>query len=656
MNRGFIAVLVLATTFGATLPASAQAPRKDYIWARSTSATITMDGVLNEPAWAQADSVVIHMAQDTGIPGSGWFYEQGVAPSDPTYATIRFLRQGNQLWMGAYIRDKSIGGSGDFLRSDGLLMAIKDHLSPSRPAPPAEYFYTWWSPENPVAASAPGAVIGFRGRWTGGCNDPTPDCTRPRTAQEIAAWDARTGVGGTTNTDAVDDWGYVVEMRFDVGPTVMGYDFTKPGGDVVEWNISIYDTDWNWPNTASFSSNRVWWEGPWGRDAYFHNVRILGRSDVTTTSGAAPALGPDIRIPDAGSLAAPTMDGLLTDAVWQKAPHFDIRYNDTALRNTYPGQGPWRSGQVQFAVNQQPLPTVLDPGDCTVSYFFKGDKLYLGFDVRDQIVQYYSPAVPTRWDGAIVSINNYSLRSADNNQLVGYKLSWEVGPTAAASPQDELPALISQGGAQVVLHLKNPSSPVCDCPADTTDRATSDIGYTAEMWIDLTKIGYPTGRGDGRIFLGIDLLDGDSFTNWPDSYGTRVWWQREFAGGSGAGGGGPDGPAWGYLDPTILVGVGDPDPAPQSPLALLGASPNPYRSRTAVHFSLARPSDVKLEVYDMQGRMVAARDYGRQPAGPSHVIFGDDRMASGLYMYRLRVADGVDRSTTTLAGKMLLVR
>ena len=44
MNRGFIAVLVLATTFGATLPASAQAPRKDYIWARSTSATITMDG------------------------------------------------------------------------------------------------------------------------------------------------------------------------------------------------------------------------------------------------------------------------------------------------------------------------------------------------------------------------------------------------------------------------------------------------------------------------------------------------------------------------------------------------------------------------------------------------------------------------------------
>ena len=41
------------------------------------------------------------------------------------------------------------------------------------------------------------------------------------------------------------DTGYTVEMRFDL--TVMGYDVTQPGGDVVEWNISVYDTDWFWP-------------------------------------------------------------------------------------------------------------------------------------------------------------------------------------------------------------------------------------------------------------------------------------------------------------------------------------------------------------------------------------------------------------------------
>ena len=49
---------------------------------------------------------------------------------------------------------------------------------------------------------------------------------------------------------------YYVEMRFNLTP--MGYDVTRPEGDVVEWNISVYDCDWFWPiSVTSFSSNRV---------------------------------------------------------------------------------------------------------------------------------------------------------------------------------------------------------------------------------------------------------------------------------------------------------------------------------------------------------------------------------------------------------------
>src|SRR5262249_47331464 len=128
MNRGFAAALAFTAMVCTALPALAQAPRKDYIWARSTAgAPITLDGVLNEPAWAKADSVVIQMAQDTGIPGSGYFYESGIAPIDPTNCTIRFLTVGNTLYMGAYVRDHSIGGSETFNRFDGFLMSIKDH-------------------------------------------------------------------------------------------------------------------------------------------------------------------------------------------------------------------------------------------------------------------------------------------------------------------------------------------------------------------------------------------------------------------------------------------------------------------------------------------------------------------------------------------------
>ena len=663
MNRGFIAALVLTFTCCAAWPSFAQAPRKDFIWARSTAgAPITLDGILNEPAWAKADSVFIQMAQDTGIPGSGFFYESGVAPNDPTRATIRFLTVGDTLFMGAYIPDHSVGGSDVFNRFDGLLMSIKDHSTTVRPAPPVEYFYSWWWPEDPTAANAPGAPIRFRGRWTG-CNDSPSNCTRARTAAEVAAWNAVTTVGGITNDDNnVDgdpnddnDWGYVIEMKFDL--SVVGYDITKPAGDTVEWNVSIYDCDWLWPFQASFSANRVWWQNPWGNDFWFHNVRVMAKPTVTINSGPAPALGPDVRIPAADNYTAPVMDGQLTDAVWADAPHFDIRYGDTGLRASYRGEGPWRSGEYQIGVNgydghdlSHPWPTILDPADCTVKWFHKGDKLYLGFDVRDQIVQYYDPAV-SRGDGFIVTLNDYAARSSSSHQLKAYRYTFQVGPTGQALALDELPPLITAGGAQVVLHLKTTS------PLDTLDRTSSDVGYTAEMWIDLTKIGYPSGLGDRRIFLGIDLQDGDSFTNWPDSYSARVWWQREHAGGSGADGGSRDGPAWGYLDPALqVVSVPPPGGEDTGRLALLGNGPNPFADMTSIYFTLPRPGSVRLEVFDLLGRRVALRDYGHQPAGLSHVIFKAQGMKSGLYAYRLRVAEDGGGSVATMAGRMLLTR
>src|SRR5262245_61927368 len=158
MNRGFASLLILAAALGVTIPALAQAPRKDVIWARGTNgAPITLNGILNEPAWAQAEAAVLRLRPDSGIPGRGPDHASGVRPSDWTYATIRFLTVGNQRYMWAYIRDRSIGGSGTFNRFDGLLMSIKDHATFTRPAPPTEYFYSWWYPEDPPAANAPGA-------------------------------------------------------------------------------------------------------------------------------------------------------------------------------------------------------------------------------------------------------------------------------------------------------------------------------------------------------------------------------------------------------------------------------------------------------------------------------------------------------------------
>ncbi len=641
MNRAFTTTLVLAATLSAALPSAAQSPRKDVIWARSTAgATITMDGVLDEPAWAAAESSVILFGMDAGIPGSGWRFNGGIAPSDPSKTTIRFLRDGNQLWMGAVVRDKSVGGQKLWERWDGLLMAIKDHANASRPSPPSEYFYSWWYPEDSLAAVAPGALPRFRGRWTG-CSDNPSDCARARTQQEMDAWNAVTVVHGISNDDNTDDWGYVVEMRFDV--SVMGYDFNQPGGDAVEWNISIYDCDWFWPFQPTFSSNRVWWQDPWGNDAWYHNVRVYGRSDVTINSGAAPTVAPDVRIPAADNFAAPVMDGVLTDEVWQSAPHFDIRYGDALLRNSYPGMGPWRSGQYQPMVNARQA-SVLNPGDGTVRWFFKGDKLYVGFDVRDNAVQYI--ADQDRWDGFTITLNDYAARGSLDNQILIHKYSFQVSQAGGALAQHELPQLIGQNGAEVALALKAGTT------VDTTGQ-TADAGYTAELWIDLTKVGYPIGRGDGRIFLGIDLLDGDSYTPFTLSYATRTWWQRE----TGNEGGGPDGPAWGYLDPLLqVVGVEDDGSPVAARPALLGIQPNPFAREASISFTLVRPSDVTLEVYDLRGRRLEMRSYGRKASGSQQIRFDGEGLESGLYLYRLQVREEGTGAKAALAGKMILVR
>ena len=127
------------------------------------SGTITLDGKLDESGWAKAESKVLVFGKDNGIPGSGWKIEGGFLPTDSTKATIKLLTYENQLYLGAVIPDKSIGGSPDFNRFDGLLMAIKDHANGMFPKPPAEYLYSWWFPDS--LTLTPGVLPDFRGSW-----------------------------------------------------------------------------------------------------------------------------------------------------------------------------------------------------------------------------------------------------------------------------------------------------------------------------------------------------------------------------------------------------------------------------------------------------------------------------------------------------------
>jgi hypothetical protein len=647
-----IAALLLVAALASAAAAQAQTKRTDAIWARSTNgAAITLDGVLSEPAWALAESTIIRYGYQNGIPGSGFQFEGGKILRDSTYAVLKFLVNGNYLYVAAVCRDSSIGGDMDFNRVDGLLMHMKDHTTGARPAPPREYMYSWWSPVDSAGAHTAGKPPCIRGWWSPP-DDPENrinGCDLPRTPEQIDAWDAACTVDGVVNQDTIPggitpqvDKSYTFEMKF--GLAQMGYDVTRPEGDVVEWGASIKDADWVWDTyfrfLRRFGANRSWWQCPWANDPYYNEVRIYARPDVTIESGPLADIPPEVRIANGALWPAPTIDGHLNEPVWSMAPSFDIRFNDTALLDTYPGVGPWRSGQWQPTVNGGTA-DVTDPGDATVRMFFRDDKVYFGFDVRDQWVQY----VPlfTRYDGVSVNINDRVARHRDNN-LEARWLTYVVGATGQGVALDYLPYLRDTAlAAQVALTLKGGTAP-------DTIGFEPDSGYTIEMAVDLTALGYPTGLGDRVLFLGMNLYDGDSFGASSDlSYGTHQWWfwhdQRMCC------------PAWTYLDPALYVATDVPDVTGPDRLALLGNFPNPFRSLTTIRYSLAAASDVALEVYDTQGRLVVKRGLGTQSAGGHTATFSNPGLRAGIYLYRLRAADvlsGQERATQT--GKMLLVK
>jgi len=88
------------------------------------------------------------------------------------------------------------------------------------------------------------------------------------------------------------------------------------------------------------------------------------------------------------------------------------------------------------------------------------------------------------------------------------------------------------------------------------------------------------------------------------------------------------------------------DPAAELPLsfALQSAAPNPFTGRTAIGFALPRASAVRLQVYDIAGRLVRTLADGDYAAGRHTLDWdgrgdGDRRLGAGIYLYRLRAAE-----------------
>jgi hypothetical protein len=106
------------------------------------------------------------------------------------------------------------------------------------------------------------------------------------------------------------------------------------------------------------------------------------------------------------------------------------------------------------------------------------------------------------------------------------------------------------------------------------------------------------------------------------------------------------------IDTTTAAG-----PLPQvTELALVGNTPNPFNPSTTIRFGVPETTNVRLDVFDLRGRLVRSlvRDQLEGPAWHEVVWDGTgdrgETVASGVYVYRLQAGD------QTISKRMSLLK
>lgn len=71
-------------------------------------------------------------------------------------------------------------------------------------------------------------------------------------------------------------------------------------------------------------------------------------------------------------------------------------------------------------------------------------------------------------------------------------------------------------------------------------------------------------------------------------------------------------------------------------IELRGASPNPFRSETAVRFSIPAPARVQVRVFDVRGRLLRTLVDAQLPAGDHSAMIRAEGLPPGIYWVHLR--------------------
>lgn len=82
--------------------------------------------------------------------------------------------------------------------------------------------------------------------------------------------------------------------------------------------------------------------------------------------------------------------------------------------------------------------------------------------------------------------------------------------------------------------------------------------------------------------------------------------------------------------------------------------PNPFNPSTTIEYSLSAPSVVKIEVYDLLGRLIETLVDKEEQAGMNRVVWNAKDFSGGMYIMRMTAITNNERSFSFIKKSMLL--
>ena len=84
--------------------------------------------------------------------------------------------------------------------------------------------------------------------------------------------------------------------------------------------------------------------------------------------------------------------------------------------------------------------------------------------------------------------------------------------------------------------------------------------------------------------------------------------------------------------------------------------PNPFNHQTVIPYELATRADVTIHIHTVDGRLIQSHYKGFREAGRHHFRLEMPGLASGLYLYSLRISPESEKNTVLPPRKMMLIR